>query len=97
MAHTTWCPSSVDTGPVITLISIISIIAADTNAFFRGGGGGCVARQEILREGNQWHFGGHHLIILVAEVIGGLRVWLGCIATSFVLSKIFCWPTSQLN
>ncbi|RVW63497.1 Phosphatidate cytidylyltransferase 4, chloroplastic [Vitis vinifera] len=66
-------------GLVATLISISSIIAADTYAFLGGKAFGRTPLTNISPK-KTWE-----------GVIAGLG---GCIATSVILSKIFRWPTS---
>ncbi|KAJ6400350.1 hypothetical protein OIU84_015913 [Salix udensis] len=69
-------------GLVATLISMSSIIAADTYAFM---GGKAFGRTLLTR-------------ISPKKTWEGTFVGLGgCIATSVVLSKFFCWPTSLLS
>lgn len=69
-------------GLVATLISMSSIIAADTYAFI---GGKAFGRTLLTR-------------ISPKKTWEGTIVGLGgCIATSVVLSKFFCWPTSLLS
>ncbi|KAK9274418.1 hypothetical protein L1049_019233 [Liquidambar formosana] len=69
-------------GLVATLISISSIIAADTCAFVGGKAFGRTPLTSISPK-KTWE-----------GAIAGLG---GCIATSVILSKIFCWPTSLLS
>ncbi|KAE8038691.1 hypothetical protein FH972_011170 [Carpinus fangiana] len=69
-------------GLVATLISISSIIAADTYAFLGGKAFGRTPLTSISPK-KTWE-----------GTIAGLG---GCVATSVVLSKIFCWPTSLLS
>nr|XP_043621202.1 phosphatidate cytidylyltransferase 4, chloroplastic-like [Erigeron canadensis] len=69
-------------GLVATLISISSIIAADTFAF---AGGKAFGRTPLTRISPKKTWEG---------AIAGLA---GCIATSVLLSKIFSWPTSILS
>lgn len=69
-------------GLVATLISFSSIIAADTCAFL---GGKAFGRTPLTNVSPKKTWEG---------VIAGL---CGCIATSIVLSKIYCWPTSLLS
>ncbi|KAJ9538995.1 hypothetical protein OSB04_031728 [Centaurea solstitialis] len=66
-------------GLVATLISISSIIAADTFAFAGGKAFGRTPLTNISPK-KTWE--------------GALAGLTGCIATSVVLSKIFSWPTS---
>ncbi|KAG6747941.1 hypothetical protein POTOM_047832 [Populus tomentosa] len=69
-------------GLVATLISMSSIIAADTYAFI---GGKAFGRTLLTR-------------ISPKKTWEGTIIGLGgCIATSVVLSKVFCWPTSLLS
>lgn len=69
-------------GLVATLISMSSIIAADTYAFI---GGKAFGRTLLTR-------------ISPKKTWEGTIIGLGgCIATSVVLSKFFCWPTSLLS
>ncbi|XP_044494770.1 phosphatidate cytidylyltransferase 4, chloroplastic-like isoform X2 [Mangifera indica] len=69
-------------GLVATLISISSIIAADTFAFL---GGKAFGRTQLTS-------------ISPKKTWEGTIVGLGgCIATSIALSRIFCWPTSLLS
>ncbi|XP_011033478.1 PREDICTED: uncharacterized protein LOC105131947 [Populus euphratica] len=69
-------------GLVATLISMSSIIAADTYAFI---GGKAFGRTLLTR-------------ISPKKTWEGTIVGLGgCIVTSVVLSKFFCWPTSLLS
>lgn len=69
-------------GLVATLISMSSIIAADTFAFV---GGKAFGRTPLISISPKktWE--------------GALAGLAGCIATSVLLSKIFCWPTSVLS
>ncbi|XP_065859311.1 phosphatidate cytidylyltransferase 4, chloroplastic [Euphorbia lathyris] len=69
-------------GLVATLISMSSIIAADTYAFL---GGKAFGRTPLTSVSPKKTWEG---------TIAGLA---GCIATSVVLSKIFSWPTSLLS
>ncbi|XP_062091574.1 phosphatidate cytidylyltransferase 4, chloroplastic-like [Humulus lupulus] len=69
-------------GLVATLISISSIIAADTCAFL---GGKAFGRTPLISVSPKKTWEG---------TIAGLG---GCIATSVVLSKILCWPKSMLS
>ncbi|KDP28795.1 hypothetical protein JCGZ_14566 [Jatropha curcas] len=69
-------------GLVATLFSISSIIAADTYAFV---GGKVFGRTQLTSISPKKTWEG---------TIAGLG---GCIATSVILSKIFCWPTSLLS
>ncbi|KAF4384692.1 hypothetical protein F8388_003999 [Cannabis sativa] len=69
-------------GLVATLISISSIIAADTYAFV---GGKAFGRTPLISVSPKKTWEG---------TIAGLG---GCIATSVVLSKILCWPKSMLS
>lgn len=69
-------------GLVASLISISSIIAADTYAFM---GGKAFGRTPLTRISPKKTWEG---------TITGLG---GCVATSVILSKIFCWPTSLLS
>ncbi|KAK9056269.1 hypothetical protein SSX86_027359 [Deinandra increscens subsp. villosa] len=69
-------------GLVATLISISSIIAADTFAFVGGKAFGRIPLTSISPK-KTWE-----------GAIAGLA---GCIATSVLLSKIFSWPTSNLS
>ncbi|XP_050203569.1 phosphatidate cytidylyltransferase 4, chloroplastic isoform X2 [Mercurialis annua] len=69
-------------GLVATLITISSIIAADTYAFMGGKAFGRTPLTSISPK-KTWE-----------GTIAGLG---GCIVTSVVLSKIFCWPTSVLS
>ncbi|XWS32366.1 hypothetical protein CRYUN_Cryun23aG0153600 [Craigia yunnanensis] len=69
-------------GLVATLISISSIIAADTYAFL---GGKAIGRTPLTN-------------ISPKKTWEGAIVGLGgCVATSVVLSKIFSWPSSWLS
>ncbi|OMO78526.1 Phosphatidate cytidylyltransferase [Corchorus capsularis] len=69
-------------GLVATLISFSSIIAADTYAFL---GGKAIGRTPLTN-------------ISPKKTWEGAIVGLGgCIATSVVLSNIFCWPASWLS
>lgn len=69
-------------GLVATLISMSSIIAADTYAFI---GGKAFGRTLLTR-------------ISPKKTWEGTIIGLGgCVATSVVLSKFFCWPTSLLS
>ncbi|CAL1356097.1 unnamed protein product [Linum trigynum] len=69
-------------GLVATLISISSIIAADTYAFMGGKAFGRTPLTSISPkktwEGTLWGLG-------------------GCVTTTVILSKIFSWPTSSLS
>ncbi|KAI7742070.1 hypothetical protein M8C21_030076, partial [Ambrosia artemisiifolia] len=69
-------------GLVATLISISSIIAADTFAFVGGKAFGRIPLTSISPK-KTWE--------------GAIAGLLGCIATSVLLSKIFSWPTSMLS
>ncbi|MFS7932781.1 hypothetical protein Hanom_Chr04g00371961 [Helianthus anomalus] len=69
-------------GLVATLISISSIIAADTFAFAGGKAFGRIPLTSISPK-KTWE--------------GAIAGLLGCIATSVLLSKIFSWPTSMLS
>ncbi|PIA50180.1 hypothetical protein AQUCO_01300729v1 [Aquilegia coerulea] len=69
-------------GLVATLISFSSIIAADTYAFLGGKAFGRTPLTNISPK-KTWE-----------GAIAGLS---GCIATTLVLSKIFCWPTTVLR
>ncbi|KAI3681541.1 hypothetical protein L6452_36340 [Arctium lappa] len=69
-------------GLVATLISISSIIAADTFAFAGGKAFGRTPLTNISPK-KTWE--------------GALAGLTGCIATSVILSKIFSWPTSVLS
>ncbi|XP_059633928.1 phosphatidate cytidylyltransferase 4, chloroplastic isoform X2 [Cornus florida] len=69
-------------GLVATLISISSIIAADTCAFIGGKAFGRTPLTNISPK-KTWE-----------GTVAGLG---GCIATSALLSKILCWPTSFLS
>ncbi|XP_024170077.1 phosphatidate cytidylyltransferase 4, chloroplastic isoform X1 [Rosa chinensis] len=69
-------------GLVATLISFSSIIAADTYAFM---GGKAFGRTPLTSVSPKKTWEG---------TIAGL---CGCIATTVVLSKIFCWPKSLLS
>ncbi|KAK3033783.1 hypothetical protein RJ639_034225 [Escallonia herrerae] len=69
-------------GLVATLISISSIIAADTYAFVGGKAFGRTPLTDISPK-KTWE--------------GALAGLGGCLATSVVLSKIFCWPASVLS
>ncbi|EEF50328.1 phosphatidate cytidylyltransferase 4, chloroplastic [Ricinus communis] len=69
-------------GLVATLISMSSIIAADTYAFMGGKAFGRTPLTSISPK-KTWE-----------GTIVGLG---GCIATSVILSRIFCWPTSLLS
>ncbi|XP_004306954.1 PREDICTED: phosphatidate cytidylyltransferase 4, chloroplastic [Fragaria vesca subsp. vesca] len=69
-------------GLVATLISFSSIIAADTYAFM---GGKAFGRTPLTSVSPKKTWEG---------TIAGL---CGCIATTIVLSKIFCWPKSLLS
>lgn len=69
-------------GLVATLISISSIIAADTYAFL---GGKAFGRTPLTSVSPKKTWEG---------TIAGLG---GCVATSVILSKIFSWPTSLLG
>ncbi|KZV32851.1 hypothetical protein F511_18740 [Dorcoceras hygrometricum] len=69
-------------GLVATLISISSIIAADTYAFFGGKAFGRTPLTAISPK-KTWE--------------GALVGLGGCIATSVLLAKILCWPTSILS
>ncbi|KAI3741206.1 hypothetical protein L1987_58876 [Smallanthus sonchifolius] len=69
-------------GLVATLISISSIIAADTFAFAGGKAFGRIPLTSISPKKT------------LEGAIAGLA---GCIATSVLLSKIFSWPTSMLS
>ncbi|XP_042038514.1 phosphatidate cytidylyltransferase 4, chloroplastic-like [Salvia splendens] len=69
-------------GLVATLISLSSIIAADTFAFI---GGKAFGRTPLTAVSPKKTWEG---------AIVGLG---GCIATSVLLAKVFCWPTSTLS
>ncbi|KAM1588697.1 hypothetical protein ACFX10_027684 [Malus domestica] len=69
-------------GLVATLISFSSIIAADTYAFVGGKAFGRTPLTSVSPK-KMWE-----------GTIVGLG---GCIATSVVLSRIFCWPKSLLS
>lgn len=69
-------------GLVATLISISSIIAADTFAFIGGKAFGRTPLTSISPK-KTWE----------GTIIG----FCGCIATSVVLSKVFSWPVSPLS
>ncbi|KAG8391433.1 hypothetical protein BUALT_Bualt01G0187300 [Buddleja alternifolia] len=69
-------------GLVATLISISSIIAADTFAFIGGKAFGRTPLTAISPK-KTWE--------------GALAGLGGCIATSVLLAKILCWPTSVLS
>lgn len=69
-------------GLVACLISISSIIAADTYAFLGGKTFGRTPLTSISPK-KTWE-----------GTITGLG---GCVATSIILSKIFCWPTSLIS
>ncbi|XP_058787878.1 phosphatidate cytidylyltransferase 4, chloroplastic-like [Vicia villosa] len=69
-------------GLVATLISISSIIAADTFAFI---GGKAFGRTPLTRISPKKTWEG--------TIVG----FCGCIATSLVLSKVFSWPVSPLS
>ncbi|KAM7277379.1 hypothetical protein ACFE04_019245 [Oxalis oulophora] len=69
-------------GLVATLISISSIIAADTFAFI---GGKTMGRTPLISVSPKKTWEG---------TIVGLA---GCVATSLILTKMFCWPTSLLS
>ncbi|MCD9641994.1 Phosphatidate cytidylyltransferase 5, chloroplastic [Datura stramonium] len=75
-------PTQWTVGLVATLISISSIIAADTFAFIGGKAFGRTPLTDISPK-KTWE--------------GALAGLGGCIATSVVLSKMFCWPTSILS
>ncbi|KAG6628620.1 phosphatidate cytidylyltransferase 4, chloroplastic isoform X1 [Carya illinoinensis] len=75
-------PAHWTVGLVATLISISSIIAADTFAFLGGKTFGRTPLTSISPK-KTWE-----------GTITGLG---GCVATSVILSKIFCWPTSVLS
>ncbi|XP_042048273.1 phosphatidate cytidylyltransferase 4, chloroplastic-like [Salvia splendens] len=69
-------------GLVATLISLSSIIAADTFAFI---GGKAFGRTPLTA-------------VSPKKTWEGTLVGLGgCIATSVLLAKVFCWPTSTLS
>ncbi|CAL5202640.1 unnamed protein product [Lathyrus oleraceus] len=69
-------------GLVATLISISSIIAADTFAFIGGKAFGRTPLTSISPK-KTWE----------GTIVG----FCGCIATSLVLSKVFSWPASPLS
>ncbi|XP_074274223.1 phosphatidate cytidylyltransferase 4, chloroplastic-like [Silene latifolia] len=69
-------------GLVATLICVSSIIAADTCAFIGGKAFGRTPLTNISPK-KTWE----------GAVIG----LAGCVATSFILSKIFCWPKSLFS
>ncbi|CAI8596917.1 unnamed protein product [Vicia faba] len=69
-------------GLVATLISISSIIAADTFAFI---GGKAFGRTPLTRISPKKTWEG--------TIVG----FCGCIATSLVLSKVFSWPATPLS
>ncbi|KAI3449096.1 hypothetical protein Pfo_005761 [Paulownia fortunei] len=69
-------------GLVATLISISSIIAADTYAFIGGKAFGRTPLT-IISPKKTWE--------------GALAGLGGCIATTVLLANILCWPTSVLN
>lgn len=75
-------PTQWTVGLVATLISISSIIAADTFAFIGGKAFGRTPLTNISPK-KTWE--------------GALAGLGGCIATSVVLSKTFCWPTFTLS
>ncbi|KAM3357491.1 phosphatidate cytidylyltransferase 4, chloroplastic [Capsicum galapagoense] len=75
-------PTQWTVGLVATLISISSIIAADTFSFIGGKAFGRTPLTDISPK-KTWE--------------GALVGLGGCIATSVVLSKTFCWPTSTLS
>ncbi|XP_055817479.1 phosphatidate cytidylyltransferase 4, chloroplastic-like isoform X1 [Solanum dulcamara] len=75
-------PTQWTVGLVATLISISSIIAADTFAFIGGKAFGRTPLTNISPK-KTWE--------------GALAGLGGCIATSVVLSQTFCWPTSTLS
>ncbi|XP_059312927.1 phosphatidate cytidylyltransferase 4, chloroplastic [Lycium ferocissimum] len=75
-------PTQWTVGLVATLISFSSIIAADTFAFIGGKAFGRTPLTSISPK-KTWE--------------GALAGLGGCIATSVVLSKTFCWPTSTLS
>uniref|UniRef100_A0A5B6YND1 phosphatidate cytidylyltransferase n=1 Tax=Davidia involucrata TaxID=16924 RepID=A0A5B6YND1_DAVIN len=75
-------PTQWTVGLVATLISISSIIAADTYAFIGGKAFGRTPLTNISPK-KTWE-----------GAIAGLG---GCIATSVLLSRILCWPTSLLS
>uniref|UniRef100_A0A0V0IJ48 Phosphatidate cytidylyltransferase n=1 Tax=Solanum chacoense TaxID=4108 RepID=A0A0V0IJ48_SOLCH len=75
-------PTQWTVGLVATLISISSIIAADTFAFIGGKAFGRTPLTNISPK-KTWE--------------GALAGLGGCIATSVVLSRMFCWPTSTLS
>ncbi|PON47304.1 Phosphatidate cytidylyltransferase [Parasponia andersonii] len=75
-------PTHWTVGLVATLISIGSIIAADTFAFM---GGKTFGRTPLISVSPKKTWEG--------TIIG----LVGCIATSVLLSRIFCWPKSLLS
>lgn len=75
-------PTQWTVGLVATLISFSSIIAADTFAFIGGKAFGRTPLTNISPK-KTWE--------------GALAGLGGCIATSVVLSRTFCWPTSTLS
>lgn len=75
-------PTQWTVGLVATLISISSIIAADTFAFVGGKAFGRTPLTNISPK-KTWE--------------GALAGLGGCIATSVVLSRTFCWPISTLS
>uniref|UniRef100_A0A5B6YMN8 Phosphatidate cytidylyltransferase n=1 Tax=Davidia involucrata TaxID=16924 RepID=A0A5B6YMN8_DAVIN len=75
-------PTQWTVGLVATLISFSSIIAADTYAFIGGKAFGRTPLTNISPK-KTWE-----------GVLAGLG---GCIATSVLLSRILCWPTSLLS
>ncbi|WMV11245.1 hypothetical protein MTR67_004630 [Solanum verrucosum] len=75
-------PTQWTVGLVATLISFSSIIAADTFAFIGGKAFGRTPLTKISPK-KTWE--------------GALAGLGGCIATSVVLSRTFCWPTSTLS
>ncbi|CAN4125872.1 unnamed protein product [Withania somnifera] len=75
-------PTQWTVGLVATLISISSIIAADTFAFVGGKAFGRTPLTNISPK-KTWE--------------GALAGLGGCIAISVVLSKTFCWPSSTLS
>ncbi|KAJ8573332.1 hypothetical protein K7X08_009843 [Anisodus acutangulus] len=75
-------PTQWTVGLVATLISFSSIIAADTFAFIGGKAFGRTPLTNISPK-KTWE--------------GALAGLGGCVATSVVLSKTFCWPTSLLS
>lgn len=75
-------PTQWTVGLVATLISISSIIAADTYAYLGGKTFGRTPLTDISPK-KTWE--------------GTLAGLSGCIGTALVLSKVFCWPTNLLS